>query len=187
MENKAVSCATSFRRVTTADRQTTRIREILKQLSKLSNYTPEPSSQRQPYLSELLVDLEDRQDQDEQEDHDDQDNKDDHAENQGATTPKGMSESFETHHSIRIRIMNEDTLFEFAMLQGVNRMWWTCPGEINILSLDQGQAYVVGASAILPGDNLQEKRVFHNLAVSQKAVSQPTFKSRNWSEYIDPW
>ncbi|KAF9978802.1 hypothetical protein BGZ75_009899, partial [Mortierella antarctica] len=61
---------------------------------------------------------------------------------------------------------------------------WNCDGdEIKILGINLGQAFVVGVSAILPDQGDQEQQqVFYNLAVSQKAVYQPTLKFRRWSE-----
>ncbi|KAF9159008.1 hypothetical protein BGX21_003433, partial [Mortierella sp. AD011] len=71
---------------------------------------------------------------------------------------------------------------------------WTCPPQqIKILGLDLGQACVLGASALLPGDNHSEVEVaggdvtmnagpavYRNLAVKQKAVYQPILKFRRW-------
>ncbi|KAK3810077.1 MAG: hypothetical protein J3Q66DRAFT_391248 [Benniella sp.] len=62
---------------------------------------------------------------------------------------------------------------------------WGCPAkDIAIIGIDLGQAYVVGASALLPdsGDQGGEAspKVYHNLSVNQKAVYQPTFKYRDW-------
>lgn len=61
-----------------------------------------------------------------------------------------------------------------------------CPPEqIKILGIDMGQACVIGASAILPSKKptkTARKPVFFNLAVKQKAVSQPSFKHRAWTE-----
>ena len=60
---------------------------------------------------------------------------------------------------------------------------WDCNGdEIKILGIDLGQAFVVGVSAILPDQGDQEQQIFYNLAVSHKAVYQPTLKFRHWSE-----
>ncbi|KAF9343638.1 hypothetical protein BGX34_006534, partial [Mortierella sp. NVP85] len=56
--------------------------------------------------------------------------------------------------------------------QDVADLWDCDPREIKVLGLDLGQAFVVGASAILPDQT--HEQVFYNLAVSQKAVSQPT-------------
>jgi len=58
---------------------------------------------------------------------------------------------------------------------------WGCPAEeIKILALDLGQACVVGAFARIPEAHDSKAKenhiVFNNLAVKQKAVSQPTFK-----------
>ncbi|KAF9104945.1 hypothetical protein BGX27_009866 [Mortierella sp. AM989] len=94
--------------------------------------------------------------------------------------------------------------------QDVQTLWGCKPAKIKILGIDLGQAYVVGASALLPepdqtkepGDTKtrmpsktdsslpsrddnnppSEPVVFHNLAVKQKAVYQPTFKLRRWLE-----
>ncbi|CAO3572041.1 unnamed protein product [Mortierella alpina] len=64
---------------------------------------------------------------------------------------------------------------------------WGCPAEeIKILALDLGQACVVGAFARIPEAHDSKAKenpiVFNNLAVKQKAVSQPTFKHRRWVE-----
>ncbi|GJJ67737.1 hypothetical protein EMPS_00083 [Entomortierella parvispora] len=91
----------------------------------------------------------------------------------------------------------------------VRRLW---PGvnaqDIKVLGIDMGQAFVVGASALLPpptkadtvsnakldstpeakSDTVSksksraapEKTYFHNLSIKQKAVYQPTFRHRNW-------
>ncbi|KAF9997128.1 hypothetical protein BGZ80_006214, partial [Entomortierella chlamydospora] len=92
--------------------------------------------------------------------------------------------------------------------EDVTRLWPNCkPEEIKILGLDLGQACVIGASALLPDTarSIQEGKmkrltepnssaltypsspslpvsVFYNLAVKQKAVSQPTLKHRRWME-----
>ncbi|KAF8949579.1 hypothetical protein BGZ46_005088 [Entomortierella lignicola] len=90
--------------------------------------------------------------------------------------------------------------------EDVTRLWPNCkPEEIKILGLDLGQACVIGASALLPDTarSIQEDKmrcltepnssaltypsspsvsVFYNLAVKQKAVSQPTLKHRHWME-----
>ncbi|KAF9547673.1 hypothetical protein EC957_008030 [Mortierella hygrophila] len=83
--------------------------------------------------------------------------------------------------------------------EDVNQIWDCDPNDIKILGIDLGQAFVVGASALLPSFALatstdEEKQgaiteidmplsvQFHNLAVSQKAVYQPTFKHRRWLE-----
>ncbi|GJJ77517.1 putative transposase [Entomortierella parvispora] len=73
------------------------------------------------------------------------------------------------------------------------------PTDIKILTLDAGQAFVVGAYAYLPGRNgalsttmdisvdltrptdaEQDGPVHLNLAVNQKAVMQPVFRYRRW-------
>lgn len=97
--------------------------------------------------------------------------------------------------------------------QDVADLWDCDPNQIKVLGLDLGQAFVIGASAILPSceqskvdqgqgsegavmksspsdvegagevdvvRNLPTK--FHNLAVKQKAVYQPTLKHRRWLE-----
>ncbi|KAF9178231.1 hypothetical protein BGZ50_007958, partial [Haplosporangium sp. Z 11] len=83
--------------------------------------------------------------------------------------------------------------------EDVERIWECDPRDIKILGIDLGQAFVVGASALLPSSasvtaadrqehgNVAEIEIplptrFHNLAVSQKAVYQPTFKHRKWLE-----
>ncbi|KAK3822858.1 MAG: hypothetical protein J3Q66DRAFT_437301 [Benniella sp.] len=108
--------------------------------------------------------------------------------------------------------------------QDVADLWDCDPRDIKVLGLDLGQAFVVGASAILP-DQVHEdlspeinatdkdtvmqdvgidssqgagtdppdpntppsanktQQVFYNLAVSQKAVYQPTLKLRSWTEH----
>jgi hypothetical protein len=93
--------------------------------------------------------------------------------------------------------------------QDVKSLWGCKPEKIKILGIDLGQACVVGASALLPKANKvkvskepqvpkesilttcsddkatplkSEPMVFHNLAVKQKAVYQPTFKFRRWLE-----
>lgn len=52
------------------------------------------------------------------------------------------------------------------------------PRDIKILTLDAGQAFVVGAYAYLPED----PDAHYNLAVNQKAVLQPVFRHRRWLE-----
>lgn len=79
----------------------------------------------------------------------------------------------------------------------VARLWPHCdPKDIQILGFDLGQAFVAGVSALLPSSaasalstilnpslsTSQESQIFHNLAASQKAVSQPTLKHRRWME-----
>lgn len=82
----------------------------------------------------------------------------------------------------------------------IEKLW---PGarrtDIKILTLDAGQAFVVGAYAYLPNKNgdpttsmdisvdlsrsedaEQDSPVHHNLAVNQKAVMQPVFRYRRW-------
>ena len=90
--------------------------------------------------------------------------------------------------------------------QDVARLWSCDPKRIKILGIDLGQAFVVGASAILPPseqpsvEQKQDPEVamesllsdieeaeesspkFFNLAVKQKAVYQPTLKHRRWLE-----
>jgi len=90
--------------------------------------------------------------------------------------------------------------------QDVTQLWNCDPKSIKILGIDLGQAFVVGASAILPtreqpnveqgqdsGVTTTESSLssveaeepspkFFNLAVKQKAVYQPTFKHRRWLE-----
>ncbi|KAG0299834.1 hypothetical protein BGZ97_003517, partial [Linnemannia gamsii] len=96
--------------------------------------------------------------------------------------------------------------------QDVTRLWGNDPESVKILGIDLGQAFVVGASAILPPrkkpnvkqdqepdgaamesllssvvaeENEESKNPspkFFNLAVKQKAVYQGTFKHRRWLE-----
>lgn len=83
--------------------------------------------------------------------------------------------------------------------EDVQRIWGCDPKDIKILGIDLGQAFVFGASVLLPSsasaiptDGEEQGPVadvdvpsptrFHNLAVSQKAVYQPTFKHRRWLE-----
>lgn len=66
--------------------------------------------------------------------------------------------------------------------QDVYDLWGCEPEKIKILGLDPGQAFVVGASAILPRKKPSTMPRFFNLAVNQKAVYQPTFKHRRWLE-----
>ncbi|KAF9110577.1 hypothetical protein BGX27_006156 [Mortierella sp. AM989] len=90
--------------------------------------------------------------------------------------------------------------------QDVARLWSCDPKSIKILGIDLGQAFVVGASAILPPreqPSVEQKQdpdvgmesllsdieeadesspKFFNLAVKQKAVYQPTLKHRRWLE-----
>jgi len=73
--------------------------------------------------------------------------------------------------------------------EDVSRFWTCEPERIKVLGIDLGQAYVVGASALLPDhprsaacDEDKSPGTFFNLAVKQKAVYQPTFKLRRWSE-----
>lgn len=67
--------------------------------------------------------------------------------------------------------------------EDVEKIWDCEPDQIKVLGIDLGQAYTVGASAILPGDIVNgTQRTFHNLTVKQKAVYQPTFKFRRWLE-----
>ncbi|KAF9542693.1 hypothetical protein EC957_001748 [Mortierella hygrophila] len=110
----------------------------------------------------------------------------------------------------------------------VSRHWPSCkPENISILCLDLGQAFVCGASVLLPdssrtavsappnplpatpsttliapiaststpssaparlasadspSNTSDDQQIFHNVAVSQKAVSQPTLKHRRWMQ-----
>ncbi|KAF8918007.1 hypothetical protein BGZ58_004967, partial [Dissophora ornata] len=91
--------------------------------------------------------------------------------------------------------------------QDVTDLWDCDPEQIKIIGLDLGQAFVIGASALLPaveqgqggigatkksspsnaereGEVVREKppTKFYNLAVKQKAVYQPTLKHRRWLE-----
>ncbi|KAG0163363.1 hypothetical protein DFQ29_003149, partial [Apophysomyces sp. BC1021] len=52
------------------------------------------------------------------------------------------------------------------------------PHDVKVLTLDAGQAFVVGAYAYLPED----PNGHYNLAVNQKAVMQPVFRHRRWLE-----
>ncbi|KAK3821335.1 MAG: hypothetical protein J3Q66DRAFT_426414 [Benniella sp.] len=75
--------------------------------------------------------------------------------------------------------------------EDVSRLWTCEPERIKVLGIDLGQAYVVGASALLPDhprsaacdEDKSSGMTFFNLAVKQKAVYQPTFKLRRWSEH----
>ncbi|KAG0018917.1 hypothetical protein BGZ82_000306 [Podila clonocystis] len=61
-------------------------------------------------------------------------------------------------------------------------MLWNCdPHQIKILGIDLGQAFVVGASAILPSSN-QPTATHRQEPGKGKAVYQPTFKHRRWLE-----
>lgn len=85
----------------------------------------------------------------------------------------------------------------------VQRLWpGAQPEDVKILTLDAGQAFVVGAFAHVPTTPIQEPPVdpvtdnatpakdnatpeplpFRNLAVNQKAVYQPNFRFRRWLE-----
>jgi hypothetical protein len=83
--------------------------------------------------------------------------------------------------------------------EDVTRIWNCNPNDIKIVGLDLGQAYVVGVNALLPDDSSSTSagapqvatsettsvsrhtnQVYHNLAVSQKAVYQPVFRFRRW-------
>ncbi|KAG0294208.1 hypothetical protein BGZ98_001851, partial [Dissophora globulifera] len=92
----------------------------------------------------------------------------------------------------------------------VSKLWPHCaPEKIKILCLDLGQTYVVAGSAFLPdadpvahgitpassistaatGTNTAASsvdplypRTYYNMSVNQKAVCQPAFKFRKWSE-----
>ncbi|KAG9060891.1 hypothetical protein KI688_007847 [Linnemannia hyalina] len=84
--------------------------------------------------------------------------------------------------------------------QDVVDLWGCDPKRIKILGIDLGQAFVVGASALLPSRNKhldaeggpegaqkdplvkQPTTKYFNLAVKQKAVYQPTLKHRRWLE-----
>ncbi|KAI1288302.1 hypothetical protein EDD11_010015, partial [Mortierella claussenii] len=82
----------------------------------------------------------------------------------------------------------------------IERLWPnTSIKDIKILTLDAGQAFVVGAYAYLPSKNgapstsldisvnfarpkdaEQDRSIHRNLAVNQKAVMQPVFRYRRW-------
>jgi len=84
--------------------------------------------------------------------------------------------------------------------QDIVDLWGCDPKQIKILGIDLGQAFVVGASALLPSRNKhldmegspegaqedplvkQPTTKYFNLSVKQKAVYQPTFKLRRWME-----
>lgn len=80
--------------------------------------------------------------------------------------------------------------------EDVTRLWNCEPDQIKILGIDPGQAFVIGASALLPlptntelaagtraeRDKGRLQTKFFNLSVKQKAVYQPTFKHRRWEE-----
>lgn len=84
--------------------------------------------------------------------------------------------------------------------EDVERLWGCDPHQIKILGIDLGQAFVVGASALLPStvvptathrptveENEQSPQTkpttFFNLSVKQKAAYQPTLKYRSWLEH----
>ncbi|GJJ77592.1 hypothetical protein EMPS_09951 [Entomortierella parvispora] len=73
--------------------------------------------------------------------------------------------------------------------EDVHRLWGdgVDPEKIKILGIDLGQAFVVGASAILPSQGgataIPAKQRFFNLSVKQKAVYQPVFRHRSWLEH----
>jgi len=63
--------------------------------------------------------------------------------------------------------------------EDVRRLWPNAKAdEIKILTLDAGQAFVVGAYAYLPED----PGGHYNMSVNQKAVLQPMFRHRRWLE-----
>ncbi|KAI1313011.1 hypothetical protein EDD11_002789 [Mortierella claussenii] len=74
--------------------------------------------------------------------------------------------------------------------EDVQQLWGCDPAKIKVLGLDLEQAFVVGASAILPDrgqptgeqgpSDVGRKDKFYSLAVKQKAVYQPTLKHRRW-------
>ncbi|KAF9574621.1 hypothetical protein EC968_006036 [Mortierella alpina] len=87
--------------------------------------------------------------------------------------------------------------------EDVSRLWPnTQPEDIKVVGMDLGQAYVVGFSALLPTTESVDRTnsastsvtpsvqqqgqapvaTFYNMAVNQKAVYQPLFKFRHWSE-----
>ena len=73
-------------------------------------------------------------------------------------------------HEIRNLIQGKDD---------IEKLWPKVdPSDIKILTLDAGQAFVVGAYAHLPED----PDGHYNLAVNQKAVMQPGFRYRRWLE-----
>jgi hypothetical protein len=74
--------------------------------------------------------------------------------------------------------------------EDIKRLWDCDPCKIKILGIDLGQAFVVGASALLPSSTNPSQELgetkpatFFNLAIKQKAVYQPTFKHRSWLEH----
>ena len=84
--------------------------------------------------------------------------------------------------------------------QDIVNLWGYNPKRIKILGIDLGQAFMVGASALLPSRNKhldvergpeeaqedllvkQSTTKYFNLSVKQKAVYQSTFKHRRWLE-----
>ncbi|KAF9969701.1 hypothetical protein BGZ75_002690, partial [Mortierella antarctica] len=79
--------------------------------------------------------------------------------------------------------------------EDVARLWpMTRPEDIKVVGMDLGQACVVGLSALLPAQSLDQPPavpaaapgpdpiMFHNMVVKQKAVYQPLFKLRRWTE-----
>jgi len=88
--------------------------------------------------------------------------------------------------------------------EDVVALWGSDPSQIKVLGIDLGQAFVVGASALLPppvspitspGHEVEEgaedeqtktktnPAKFFNLSVKQKAVYRPTFKHRSWLDH----
>ncbi|KAG0363795.1 hypothetical protein BGZ54_008042, partial [Gamsiella multidivaricata] len=111
--------------------------------------------------------------------------------------------------SMRYRGLPENIRNVVKTQQDVIDLWGCALDQIKILSIDLGQACVVGASLLLPEDHdpgsattvtgekcddadmaspsedasqPQVPATFRNLAVKQKAVYQPTFKHRRWME-----
>ncbi|KAF9966593.1 hypothetical protein BGZ70_001851 [Mortierella alpina] len=68
--------------------------------------------------------------------------------------------------------------------EDVTRLWNCKPEEVKVLGIDLGKAFVVGACALVPtGDPDKDEVKTLNLAVNQRAVYQPVFKHRRWSEH----
>ncbi|KAI8602384.1 hypothetical protein EDD21DRAFT_414030 [Dissophora ornata] len=63
---------------------------------------------------------------------------------------------------------------DFLTKQDVAYLWNYNPSQIKIVYLDLGQAFAIGASAILPSPE--------HPTIKQKVVYQPTFKHGHWME-----
>ncbi|KAF9898514.1 hypothetical protein BX616_003919 [Lobosporangium transversale] len=97
-----------------------------------------------------------------------------------------------------------DFLTEIRNVEGCARPLGNGARQIKILGLDLGQAFIAGASALLPDSLKTDKGKgidtsirkptdkdtkshsatrFYNLAISQKAAYQPTLRHRHWQEW----